>query len=882
MLRRLTRAVGNLFRRKALERELDEEIASYEDLLAAEQVAVGLAPDAARRAARLYLEGRDHVKEAVRDARAGALVAQLGRDVRYAVRTLARSPGFTGFSLLTFAIALGGLTIIFSLVNALLLKPLPYPESNRLVMVLEADGDSPAGGYAVAAPNYFDWKERNRVFSGMALYEYLSSNLSEGREPEQVGAVRVTGGVFELLRVAPLLGRGLLPSDDAPGTRVVVLSHALWQRRYGGDSALVGRSIRINGESWQVVGVMPRGFGFPSANQQLWLPIGLNAEDQGRASHSFWGIARLADGVSLERAFSEMRAIGGQLAKEYPATNTGETVNVFPMRDLWVQGVRGVLQTLLVAVALVLLIASANIASLLVARDAARRREIAVRMALGGSRGRIIRQLVTESVVLSLAGGGLGLALAALGTRALVSVFPQGMLNLPFRAADGVSLDATVVAVAALVAVLAGVVAGLAPALTALPSHPGELLRETGARSSTARHTHRLKNVLVGLEVALALLVLVGAGLLIASVQRLQRVAPGLDPVNLTAIPLAVPQADFYGPAERVTLCEDLTREAGVVPGVVSVGVVSHVPLTGANAGRSFVLEGAPDPGPAHLPSASYGVVCPGYFRTLGIPLVAGRDFTPGDRAGAPPVMIVNRAFAERWFPKQNAVGRRIKLGRFDSQGPWITVVGVTGDVRHNGLAQPVEPHLYAPYAQAAWPELTVMVRTASPPASLVPLREALRRAAPADAIGTTSFTMEQVVERSLGYLRFPMILFSVFAAMALALAALGCFGVASQAVVQRRRELGIRMALGARAAALYWMVLRQAILPVVVGLALGIGGALGFTRVLRGLLFDVAPSDPVTYLSGAVVLTGVTVLACLLPARRAARVDPARVLREE
>ncbi len=881
MLRRLLRTLGNLFRKKALDHDLDEEIASYEDLLASEHHAGGLPPDAARRAARLDLDGADAVKEAVRDVRAGAALETLGRDLRYAMRTLSRSPGFTVFTLLTFAVAIGGLTVIFSLVNALLLKPLPYPESHRLVMVLETDDADPIGGYTVAAPNYFDWQKENRVFSSMALYEYLGANLAGGAEPEQVGAIRVTGGVFELLGVAPLLGRGLLPSDDAPGTRVVVLSHRLWQRRYGADSSLVGKIIRINGQASQVVGVMPASFAFPSVHQQLWLPIGLNAEDQGRASHSFWAIARLKDGVSLERARGELRAIGDRLATAYPATNSNETANVFPMRDLWVQDAQGVLKTLLAAVVLVLLIASGNVASLLVARGAARRREIATRMGLGGSRARIVGQLVTESVVLSLGGAALGIGLAALGSRALFALLPQRLQNVPFRDLSSVSLDATVVGVGVLVALLAGIAAGLAPALTSLPAEPAELLRDAGARSTTARHTRRLKSVLVGGEVALAMLVLVGAGLLIASISRLQRVAPGLDPVNVMAVDLTLPQADFYGPAERVNLCADLSREVALVPGVVSVSAVSHVPLSGANAGRSFVLEGASDPGPSNLPSASYGVVCPGYFQTLGIPLLGGRDFTSADRPSAPAVMVVNEALGKKWFPGANPVGRRIKLGRFESDGPWITIIGVVGNVRHGGLAQPAQPYLYAPYAQAAWPRLTVMIRTSAPLAGFTPLRQALRRAAPAEPIGDP-VTMEQVVEGSLGHLRFPMMLFSVFAAMALALAALGCFGIASQAVVQRRRELGIRIALGARSGQVYRLVVGQTMLPVAFGLGLGVVGALAFARLLRTMLYDITPGDPVTLLLGAVLLGGVTVVACLLPARRAARVDPVLVLRDE
>jgi putative ABC transport system permease protein len=882
MLRRIARTLTNLFGRRRLEQDLHDEVAVYEDLLAAEQQAAGKSPDQARRAARLSLEGIDHVKESVRDVQSGAALGELGRDLRYAVRTLVRTPGFTIFTLLTFATAIGGLTVIFTLVNAVLLQPLPYPESDRLVMVLEADAIDPVGGHSVAAPNFQDWRRRNRVFRQMALYEYMSVNLGDAPEPEQVGALRVSGGVFELLGVRPLLGRGLLPADDSVGHQVVVLSHRLWQRRYQSDSSIVGTGIRINNAAWQVIGVMPEGFAFPNTGQQLWVPVHLNQEDQGRASHSFWSVARLADGVTLEQARAELRAIGDQLAAEYPATNVDETANVFPMRDLWVKDAGGILRTLLAAVSLVLLIASANIATLFLARYSTRRREIAARMALGGSRVRIVRQLITESVVLALAGAALGLGLAVSGTRALLSVFPSGFRNLPFRDLSAVSVDLTVFSVAVLAALATGVLAGLAPALTTLPDEPAEALRDAGGRSGTARRGRRLKSVLIGVEVALALVVLAGAGLLIASTRRVLRVDPGLDPADVTAVDLSLPQADFYGPAERATFCQDVERELGGVPGVVAVSAVSHVPFWGGRAGRSFVVEALPDPGPANLPSAGYGVACPGYFGTMRIPMVSGRDFTGEDRAGAPPVIIVNSAFARRWLPQGSAVGRRIKQGRYETDGPWITIVGVAGDVRHNGLTEAAEPYFYAPYAQAAWPRMTVVVRAASEKAGVAgPVRQALRRANPGEPIGEVR-TMGQVVESSLGHLRFPMVLFTIFAGLALALTALGCFGVASQTVVQRRRELGIRMALGARTTHLYRMVIGQTMAPVAWGLVAGVVGALAFTGLLRRLLYDIRPNDPGTLALGAAVLAVATVVACLLPARRATRVDPALVLRDD
>lgn len=880
-MRRLWSTLRNLAGLRRVERDLDDEIGSYQDLLAREKMSAGMSDADARRAARLESGGNDTVKEAVRDARAGQWAEQVARDVRYAFRSLRRSPGFSVFTLLTFGIAIGGLTIIFSLVNAVLLKPLAYPDSDRLVMVLEVDSANPVGGYPVSAPNYLDWRRQNDVFQGMALFEYLGFNLAGDGEPEAVGGLRVTGGVFDVLRVPPLLGRGLLPSDDA-GARVVVLSHRLWKRRFASDSAIIGRSIRVNNEPYEVVGVMPAAFAFPATGTEVWVPIGLNAEDQGRASHSFFAIARLKDGVSVTAARASMMAMGARLAAAYPTTNAGETVNVFPMRDLWVEGTESTLRMLLAAVAIVLLIASANIASLTVARDVARRREIAARLALGGSRRQVVRQLVTESLLIAMAGAALGLILSAAGIKALLTLMPPSLRNVPFRDLSTVSLDPLVVGVALLIAALAGIVAGLVPALAVIPSEPALALRDGGARGGSSRMGQRLKGVLVGIEVGLAVMVLVAAGLLISSIQRVQQVAPGLDVHNVMEWRIELPQKDFYGVAERATFCADVSREVGAVAGVQSASAVSHLPLSGSNAGRSFVIEGSADPGPGNVPGASYAVACPGYFHTLGIPIVAGRDFAPTDIAASPPVVIINERLRARYFPGENPVGRRFKMGSYGSPNNWITIIGVAGDVRHLGLQTPPAPYFWAPYGQAAWPAMNVMVRTAGEPLALTgPVRDAIKRAAPGEPLRDPD-TMERVLEASLGHLRFPMVLFTVFAIAALSLAALGCFGVASQSVAQRRRELAVRLALGARATQVYGMVVAQSMRPVVWGLAAGIVGALAGTRLLGQLLYDVKPTDPFVLGAGVVVLATTMILASVLPARSASRVDPAAILREE
>ncbi len=883
MLPRLVSLFRNLLRRRAVERDLSDEVASYLQLLVEEKVAAGMAPAAARRAARLEMEGEELAKENVRDVRAGARLELIAREVRYAFRGLRRAPGFTALALLTLVIGIGGNTVIFSLVDALLLKPLPFPEPDRLVAVLESSQDDLEGGSLVTAPNYLDWEQRNRVFDRMALFEYLGFNLSGTGESEAVGGVRTTSGLFTVLGVAPMLGRGFLPSDDQPGSpNVVVLSHRLWRRRFGADSSLIGRAVRINQQPYAVIGVMPPGFAFPSPGQDLWTSIGFNEEDRGRGSHSFLSVARLSEGVSFERARAEIHAIGRQLREEYPKDNAGEGVNVLRMRDLWTTDLKSILRTLFVAVGLVLLISCVNIASLLLARGAARRRELAVRVAIGGSRGRIVGQLVTEGILLATIGAAISLGIATIVLGRLDSVLPDAFRNVPFRDLTTASMSLNVFLFATGVALFGGTISALIPALHVLPTGPAEVLKEGESKGATSRRGRRLRNALVTVEVALALVVLAATGLLVTSIRRVLAVLPGIQPTNVATLGMALPQADFYGLPVRGQYCDALTREATAVPGVVAVGAVSHIPLSGSNAGRSFVIEGRPDPGPGKAPSSNYGVSCPGYFEAMGIPVRTGRDFNREDVVAAPQVVIVNEALAHRFFPGEDPLGKRIKLGRFESSGPWLTVVGVAGDVRHLGLAVQVEPYFYRPYSQAAWPIMYAVVRTApAGSGGFEPVRKALGRIEPEQPIGTPVL-MADVVDRSIGYLRFPTQLFTAFAVMAMLLAAAGIFGVASESVAQRTRELGIRKAVGAAPASVYALIVGQSMRPVLWGIGLGVMGAAAATRLLKGLLFEVQPTDGPTFIIAALVLVAVAVSAVLIPARRAARLDPVAALRRD
>jgi len=685
------------------------------------------------------------------------------------------------------------------------------------------------------------------------------------------------------LRAAPILGRGLLAEDErGENGAVVVLSHGLWQRRFGGDTGIVGRTVMINKAPAVVVGVMPRGFAFPSARQQLWVPLIPAAEDLERGSHSFFSIARLRPGVSVAESRIEMRSIGDQLAREYPEVNGEETVNVTPLRDLWLNDVSRTLRILMVAVVLVGVIATANIASLLVARGIARRRELAARLALGGTARRIGGQLVTEAVLLAVLGAVAGLVIARLGIPVLLRSAPM-IGDVPFRDLSGLSADWRVFGFAALAALVTGVGAGLVPAFTVVPTAPALVLQEGQGRGATARTGRRLRNALVAVEIALAQVVLAGAVLLVVSIERQLDVDPGLDPRNVVTMSLALPQPDFYGEPTRPDFCSRLSERVGAVPGVTGVSAVSHVPLRSADASRSFIVEGQPDPGLANLPSGSYGVVCPDYFKTMGSPLLEGRDFAASDRVGAPPVVIVNQELARRYFGNESAVGKRIRFGRFDTTDlPWVTVIGVAANVHHHGLSA-VEPrYLYRPYGQTVWPTMTMVARTAVDRVTLVgPLRAALAQVVPDEPVGRP-LTMVEIIEGSLGPVRFPMRMFTLFAAEALLLAAIGIFGVASQSVAQRTRELGIRRAVGASEPELYRLVIGQSLGPVAIGIVAGVIAGLLSARVLRSLLFGIEPTSPATFAMVAAGLALVAVIAAIVPARRAARIDPIVALRDD
>jgi putative ABC transport system permease protein len=804
-------------------------------------------------------------------------------DVRYGSRSFLREPGFLAATVLTLALGIGANTTIFSVINATILKPLPFPDSKRLVLVWKTYGKGPDNENIISAPDFWDFRSQTHSFEGVAIFDSSGRgyNLSaSGAEPEQVSGLRVSASFFPVLRAKPMLGRIFFAEEELPGKdHEVILSYGLWKRRYGGDTGIVGQAIKIDGEDFTVVGVMPREFGwqFWSAPRELWVPVGYTKTDYGRGNNSFLSIARLKPGVTLGQARSDLASVGNRIAKEFPVDDAGVSATANPLEEYGVEALRHTLVTLLAAVCLVLLIACVNVANLMLARGASRQKEIAIRRALGAPAWRIARQLLTESLLLAFMGGAAGVLLAVWSCRLLFHVLGDQM-QLPMRPVDSVPLDGFVLAFALLLSCLTGVMFGLAPALSALRTGVNEPLKE-GGRESTEGHGGRLRHTLVAAEVALALVVLSAAGLMIKSTKRLLGVDPGLNPKNVLTMLVSVPQDAIYtGPPGLPRFCRDLTEHVGAIPGVLSVGAVSHLPFEGS-AGRGFQIEGRPPADPEHVPGASYSVACPSYFRSMGIP-IQGREFTDRDTLDSSGVIVINQAMAREFWPKENPIGKAIRFG--GSDGPRLTIVGIAGDVHYQGLDAPVTSQFMRPYTQAGWPIMNIVVRARYAPAAFTsPIKKAMKTFLPDRPVSNIE-TMANIVRNSTGSRQVPMLLLSAFSAIALLLAAVGIIGVVSYSVTQRSQEIGIRMALGARGTNVISMVLRGSMTWVLAGLAIGILGAIGTARILGELLYEVRPTDPAVLGAVSVVLAGVALLASFIPALRAAHFDPMRVLHRE
>jgi putative ABC transport system permease protein len=848
----------------------------------------GLSIEAADQLAERELRNIQPIADAIRRrrrSRQGAigeagLGAGISRDVSHALRLLGARRGHSTLVVLTLAVGIGACTAVFSLVNALLLGELPYPHPQRLVLLWESDADDPSVQFIASAPNYRDWVSGTSSFEALGIWEYRTFNLSATAEPEQVSGLRASSSLFDVLGVPPAIGRTFTRQEDTPGHRVAVISDAIWKVHFAGEPSVVGRSMRLNGETFEVIGVMPQGFVFPGKNMGVWIPIQFTERDESRDAHSFYVAGRLADGVSFEQARDDVERLGGVLRARYEE-NEGEGATVQRMDQFGLLNTRRVLIALAGAVALVFLIACLNVASLQLAGGLARRREFMTRLSLGARYGHLVRQVFIEGLVMAGLGGVIGVAIALAITQLADRILASDFRTLPFRGDVPVAIDARVLLFAVVAAALSALLFAFAP-LLGLRRRSLQLSFRDGDRRVT-RLAAGTRRVLVTIEIALALVVLAGAGVMIRSLSTLLQVDPGFDADRVLVMQVSLPQAETYGPPVRSVFCQDLARELSTIPGIARISAVSHLPLSGANASRGFSIEGRTPPGPNEAgTSASYRLICPEYFATMAISLVAGREFNAQDVRGGPQVVILNRAAAERYWPDANAVGQRIKLGDVDSTNPWMTVVGVVENVRHFELESQPEREMFRPYSQAAWPVMTVVARTAGEPMTWQrPVREALRRVEINLPAGNAR-SMEDVVGRSVAWRQTPMRLLTGFAFVGLLLAGVGVYGVLAYYVSQRTRELGVRAALGASKQTLITLVLRQSALPVVAGIALGIVGSIASGAVLAELLYEVRPGDPLVLILIAALLAGVALLSGWLPARRAAMVDPVVALREE
>jgi putative ABC transport system permease protein len=799
----------------------------------------------------------------------------LRQNLRYAVRQLIRSPGFTAIAVLTLGLGIGANTAIFSVVNAVLLRPLPYPEPSRLVSVAE---QRPSGATNVVSyPNFLDWR-KDGALESVALGRTLSFNVGGAEGPERIAGALVSADYFKVLGLAPAAGRYFLGGEDTPGKDgVAVIGHGLWQRRFGGDPGVVGRTLTVDGQPLTIIGVAPAGFRYPEETE-LWTPVSRDepALLEERGLHAYEVIGRLHPDQTLESAAARLHALAARLAVEYPASNRGWGVGLTPLHESLVRGLRPTLLLLMGAVGFVLLIASANVAGMMLARGASRRRELAIRAALGAGRWQLVRQLLTETALLTFLGGVLGVAFAMWGVDALLSLAPEGL-----HPTDAAVMDGTVLAFTFGVAAVTSLVFGLLPAVQTARRGGEASLQESG-RTTGGVDRQRTRRVLVAGEIALALLLLVGAGLMVQSFRRLLAVNPGFRTANVVSARLSLPRGRRDS-MEIVGFYRELVNRARALPGVTAATAVAYLPLSREGARYSFSVEGQPFPDPTQRPSSSFNVVTPGYFSTLDIPLLQGRDLTSRDDWGAPTVVVVNRTLARRFWPGENPVGKRLTLDdEPDEPSDWMTVVGVVGDVRHLSLVDEIMPQIYAPEAQVGLEEMALLVRTPLDPSAVAPaIREVVASLDPEVPVADIH-RLTQIRDASISTDRFRTLLLGAFGALALGLAIIGVYGVISYGVLQRTREIGIRVALGAQRAEILRLVVGEGIVTVAGGIVAGLVAGAALSRVLVTLLYQVTPWDPATFASIAVVIAGVALGACVLPARRALRVDPATTLRSE
>lgn len=867
--------------------EFEGEIQEHLQLLTERFVAQGMSREAAAAAARRQFGNMTLLQEDHRELQTFPSIEALWRDLRYALRTLWKSRGFAAIAIATLGLGIGANTAVFSVVNAVLLRPLAYKDSDRLVTIL-MDGCCP-----VSAANYVDWRDQSHSFEAIGAADYWSPNLTGIDSPEHIRGLKVTQSLFPMLGVEPLLGRLFVEGEDKEGSEYeVILSYRLWQRRFSGDRDVLGKTILLSGNPYLIVGVMPREFQFApfwATHAELWVPNAFGNRIYNRGGNSLRIFARLKPGVTLTQARAEMATITSRLEKQYPGTN--RNVVVTPLKEKVVGEIETPLLVLLGAVGFVLLITCANVAHMLLARAASRQKEVAVRMALGARRLRMIRQFLTENLLLGILGGSAGLLLAIWGTRALVALSPPDIPRV-----ESVDIDAGVALFLFGVTLLTSVGFGLVPALQSSTVNLNDTLKEGGRSNSEGIQRNRLRSFLVASEFALALVLLIGAGLMIRSFFALQRVDPGFNPHSVLSMVVSVAGSREEEPGPRGIFYEQLLDRVRSLPGVQAAAGINHLPLAGDLWGWPFAIEGRPKPRPGESPGGVYRMVTPGYFETMRLPLVQGRDISANDNTTAPGAVIINERAAREYWPGTNPIGKRISFDDDKRDPPtWLTIIGVARDAKEGDWAEKPEPEVYlaafqnhdflgdsgsevAPHISY----ITLVVRTAGDPAALAPTLKDTVWTFDRNLAISEVLTMDSVVSAANARPRFEMLLLSIFAGVALALATVGIYGVMSYSVSRRTHEIGVRVSLGASPRDVLSLVVRQGMSLALGGSLAGIVVALPLSRLMTKLLYGVKSTDPITFAGVAFALGFVALLACYIPARRATRVDPIVALRYE
>ena len=878
-LKNFLRRVRGLWRSETIHREITDELQFHMDMRVEENIRRGMSPDEARRGAERSFGNLTRIKEQGYDVRGGRWLETVWQDLRYGARSLVKNPLFTLIAVLTLALGIGANTAIFSIVNAVLLRPLPYREPEKLMTIWTARPQRGQGQFRTSLPNFKDWREQSRVFEGMAAYGFNRYNLTGGGEPEQIRGAQVSEDFFNVTGVQAALGRTFTPEDNSGN--FVVLSDAFWRRRFNSDPGVIGKTLTLNGTNFTIVGVMSARFDFPGQEVVMWVTLsqamsGAPNYENLRTNHSYCVVARLKDGVTPKQAQTEMDVIASRLQQQYPETNANLGVSVIPLYEQVVGNVRLAMLVLLGAVAIVLLISCANVANLLLARAVSREREFAIRAALGAGRWRLIRQLLTESLLLALLGGAGGGLLAVWGISSLNRLDPGDVPRL-----DQVSVDGVVLGFTLAVTVLSGIIFGIAPALSA-KANLSVALKDSGKGAIGTRRGQRLRSVLVVSEIALALILLVSAGLMIRSFLRLLAVDPGFNPHNLLTMQIILPPSKYADSQRIANVYREIFERLALQPGVEAVGAGTGLPPVFNQLRSSFTVEGyqSSSSSERYQMIANILSINPEYFKTLGIPLIAGRAFSDQDNERAPRVAVISQRMVKRYFPDRQAIGGRLSFGG-GANPQWCMVVGVVSDVKYSGgLSSAEEDAIYLPYSQAPTKGMYLMIRAGADPLSLVASARSVVRSVDADVPIANIRIMDEVIDSSVARPRLIVALLGLFGAIALTLAVIGIYGVISYAVAQCAQEIGIRMALGARPSDVLRMMVGRGARLALAGVAIGVIGSFAATRALGDLLFGVGPTDPLTFGGVATLLTGVAILASYIPARRAMKVDPVTALK--